>query len=164
MFDNASDYALNKKDKEGIMYKGCDGHVQRITKDDFSSEEEFLFWKTWSDKDYHTTDNADSYYLRHIVGMDALDGKISIASPEDTMIEEIERKEQIDVAKEMVKTFMTIITEVQFRRIWCHLALGLKVRTIAAQEGVAHPNIVKSIISAKKIILKKVGSEGTKMP
>lgn len=164
MFDNTSDYALNKKDKDSIVYRGCDGYEHRITREHFASEQEFQFWKSWSDEDYHKTDNADTYYLRHIVGMNTLGGKISIASPEDTMIEEIERKEQIVAAKETVKCLMHIITEVQFRRIWYHLALGLKVRVIAKQEGVAHPNIVKSIISAKKIILKNTGLEGTKTP
>ena len=162
MFDNKSDYALNKKDKDTIVYRGNDGYEQRLTKNDFSSEEEFQFWKVWSDNDYHSTDNADTYYLRHIVGMDTLDGKISIASPEDTMIEEIDRKEQIATARETVNSIMRILTEVQFRRIWCHFALGLKVRVIAKLEGVTHPNIVKSITSAKKIILKNAGLEGTK--
>ena len=164
MFDNTSDYALNKKDKDSIVYKGCDGYKQRITREHFSSEEEFLFWKSWSDEDYHITDNADTYYLRHIIRMDTLDGKISIASPEEAMIEEIDRKGQITAAKETIKSIMRIITETQFRRIWCHFALGLKVRVIAKQEGVAHPNIVKSIISAKKNILQNVDSKGTKTP
>ena len=44
MFDNKSDYALNKKDQDSIVYSGSDGHVARITRADFSSEEEFLFW------------------------------------------------------------------------------------------------------------------------
>lgn len=165
MFNNTSDYALNKKDKNSIVYQGCDGYTQHITKADFASEEEFIFWKSWSDENYHDIDNADTYYARNIVSIDTLDGCISNArSPEDTMIAELERQEQITTAKIIVKSFQDILTEVQFRRIWCHYALKLKVRTIAKQEGVAHPNIVKSIISAKKIILKKAGSEGTKMP
>lgn len=48
MFDNKSDYALNKKDQDSIVYSGSDGHVARITRADFSSEEEFLFWKSCS--------------------------------------------------------------------------------------------------------------------
>ena len=52
MFDSKSDYALNKKDQDSIVYSGSDGHVTRITRADFSSEEEFLFWKSWSDADY----------------------------------------------------------------------------------------------------------------
>lgn len=61
MFDNKSDYALNKKDQDSIVYSGSDGNIARITRADFSSEEEFLFWKSWSDADYKETDYADSY-------------------------------------------------------------------------------------------------------
>lgn len=65
MFDNKSDYALNKKDPNSIVYNGIDGGMIRIKKEDFSSDEEFLFWKSWSDEDYKETDYADSYYHRH---------------------------------------------------------------------------------------------------
>ena len=62
MFDNNSDYALNKKDKDSIVYKGCDGSEQRISREQFATEEEFMFWKSWSDEDYRETDYKDSYY------------------------------------------------------------------------------------------------------
>lgn len=39
MFDNNSDYALNKKDKDSIVYKGCDGSEQRISREQFATEE-----------------------------------------------------------------------------------------------------------------------------
>ena len=45
MFDNKSDYALNKQDKDSIVYSGSDGTISRISQNDFSSEEEFLFLK-----------------------------------------------------------------------------------------------------------------------
>lgn len=48
MFDNKSDYALNKKDQDSIVYCGSDGYVAHITRADFSSEEEFLFWNSCS--------------------------------------------------------------------------------------------------------------------
>lgn len=163
MFDNTSDYALNKKDKDNIIYRGNDGYVHRISKEDFASEDEFLLWKSWSDEDYRVTDNADSYYQRHIIGIDGLgDGSFSTLSPEDSIIASIERKEEIEAARNKVKTIMTIITDIQFRRIWRHYVLGFKMRAIAKIEGVTHPNIVKSIVSAKKIILEKAPPEGTK--
>lgn len=61
MFDNNSDYALNKKDKDSIVYKGCDGSEQRISREQFATEEEFMFWKSWSDEDYRETDYKDAY-------------------------------------------------------------------------------------------------------
>ena len=76
MFDNKSDYAVNKKEKDSIVYRGCDGNEQRITRSDFATEEEFLFWKKWSDEDYKQTDYEDAYYHRHIVSLDSTDGML----------------------------------------------------------------------------------------
>jgi len=163
MFCRKSDYALNKKDRNSIIYKGCDGYEQRITREYFSSEEEFLFWKYWSDEDYRVTDNADSYYHRHIADIDELaNGCLSTLSPEDSIMAAIKRTEEIESAKNKVKTIMAIITDIQFRRIWRHYVMGFKMRDIAKIEGVAHPNIVKSIVTVKKIIIEKVLKEGTK--
>lgn len=40
VFDSKSNYALNKKDPDSIVYNGIDGGMVRIKKEDFSSEEE----------------------------------------------------------------------------------------------------------------------------
>jgi len=87
MFDSKSDYALNKRDQNSIVYCGSDGYVAHITRADFSSEEEFLFWKSWSDADYKETDYADSYFHRHTVGLDTIgDNAGNIPSPEETLL------------------------------------------------------------------------------
>ena len=87
MFDNNSDYALNKKDKDSIVYKGCDGYEQRISREQFATEEEFLFWKSWSDKDYRETDYKDAYYYRHIVQLNSTGtSPVTVSSPEEMMI------------------------------------------------------------------------------
>ena len=59
MFDNKSIYALNKKDPDAIVYRDADGYIRRLTRADFSSEEEFLQWKAWSDEDYHDTEKCE---------------------------------------------------------------------------------------------------------
>ena len=48
MFNRKSDYALNKKDATAIVYIDADKHIKRLTHEDFSSEEEFLRWKSWA--------------------------------------------------------------------------------------------------------------------
>ena len=53
MLDTQSDYALNKIDKTAIVCPSVTGEHVRLTREDFSSEEEFLRWKSWSDDDYH---------------------------------------------------------------------------------------------------------------
>ena len=42
MFNRKSIYALNKKDPNAIVYTDADGNLIRLTRDDFSNEEEFL--------------------------------------------------------------------------------------------------------------------------
>lgn len=153
MFDNRSDYASNKKDRDSIVYKGVDGNEERITRENFSSEEEFLFWKSWSDEDYKRTDYANTYYHRHIVGLDAIGSSlITVPSPEEMLILKTERIEHMHQAKEMVKEIAALLTKVQFRRLWLHFALGTNVRSIAQKEGVVHSCIVESITSAQKKI------------
>lgn len=157
MFDNKSDYAVNKKEKDSIVYRGCDGNEQRITRSDFATEEEFLFWKKWSDEDYKQTDYEDAYYHRHIVSLDSTGGSIlADTSPEEILISKIDRAERVQQAKTKVFLLASYLTRVQFRRIWHHYALGENVRKIASQEGVVHSCIVASIKAAtKKIFLKE---------
>ena len=153
MFDNKSDYALNKKDQDSIVYSGSDGHVARITRADFSSEEEFLFWKSWSDADYKESDYADSYYHRHTMGLDAIgDNAGNIPSPEGMLLYKTEREEQVQEAKELVRLIAESLTEVQFRRLWLHRVHKENVRSIAKKEGVVHSCVVASIKSAERKI------------
>lgn len=65
MFDRNSDYALNKKDPYAIVCKSATGIHIRLTRADFSSEEEFEKWKRWSDENYHAIEKADH---RHSIG------------------------------------------------------------------------------------------------
>ena len=163
MFDNKSDYALNKKDQDSIVYSGSDSHVTRITRADFSSEEDFLFWKSWSDADYKETDYADSYYHRHTMGLDTIgDNAGSVPSPEEMLLYKTEREEQVQEAVELVQMISESLTEVQFRRLWLHHVQLENVRSIAKAEGVAHPSIVASITSAQRKILKIVQKHATK--
>lgn len=145
------------------MYSGSDGHVTRITRADFSSEEEFLFWKSWSDADYKESDYADSYYHRHTMGLDTIrDNTGNIPSPEEMLLYKTERVEQVQEAMELVHVIAESLTEVQFRRLWLHHVQLENVRSIAKAEGVAHPSIVASITSAQRKILKIVQIHATK--
>ena len=163
MFDNKSDYALNKKNQNSIVYCDSTGHITHITSADFFSEEEFLFWKSWSDADYKETDYADSYFHRHTVGLDTIgDNAGNIPSPGEMLLYEAEREEQAQEAMKLVRVIAESLTEVQFRRLWLHHVQLENVRTIAKAEGVAHPSIVASITSAQRKILKIVQKHATK--
>ena len=163
MFDSKSDYALNKRDQDSIVYCGSDGYVAHITRADFSSEEEFLFWKSWSDANYKETDYAKSYFHRHTVGLDTIgDNASNIPSPEEMLLYKAEREEQVQEAMELVQMISESLTEVQFRRLWLHYVQRENMRSIAQAEGVAHPSIVASITSAQRKILKIVQKHATK--
>ena len=61
MFNKKSEYAQNKREKDSIIYISVNGHI-RLTRADFSSEEEFLRWKQWSDEDYYETERRGRGY------------------------------------------------------------------------------------------------------
>ena len=65
MFDRKSDYALNKKDPDAIVFKTAAGAYIRLHREDFSSAGEFLKWKDWSDEDYRVVDIRNNCY--HVV-------------------------------------------------------------------------------------------------
>ena len=48
MVNRNSIYVLNKKDPDAIVYPSANGKPIRITRDDFSTEKEFLAFKKWS--------------------------------------------------------------------------------------------------------------------
>ena len=50
IFNKSSIYALNKKDPDAIVYPAANGKLIRFTRNDFSSEEEFLAFPAWSDE------------------------------------------------------------------------------------------------------------------
>ena len=106
---------------------------------------------------------ADSYFHRHTVGLDTIgDNAGNIPSPEEVLLYNTEREEQVQEAMELVQLIAKSLTKVQFRRLWLHHVQLENVRTIAKVEGVAHPSIVASITSAQRKILKIVQKHATK--
>ena len=72
MINTMSDYALNKKDAEAIIYMDAEGKITRLSRDSFSSEEEFLYWKSWSDANYHSIEKENHLYANHTLSLDLL--------------------------------------------------------------------------------------------
>jgi len=58
MFDKKNDYFINKREADSIVCKSVTGTYIRLTREDFSSEEEFQKWKEWSDKDYQEAEKV----------------------------------------------------------------------------------------------------------
>ena len=93
MFNKKSEYAQNKREKDSIIYISVNGHI-RLTRADFSSEEEFLKWKTWSDADYHETEKKGRSFNDNRVALDDyLDVVGAVQSAEDELFSEILKAE-----------------------------------------------------------------------
>ena len=89
MFDKKSEYALNKHDQDSIIYISVSGRI-RLTRADFSSEEEFLKWKAWSDADYHQTEKEGRSFNDNRVALDDyLDVVGAVQSAEDEFFSEL---------------------------------------------------------------------------
>ena len=154
MFDKKSEYALNKYDQDSIIYISVSGRI-RLTRADFSSEEEFLKWKSWSDGNYHTEDNQDVVEGKHNTSIYGLsEAAFSIPAIDMVMDRKHEKAERRRVASAMVSQIRDKLTETQFRRLWMYYVDGMTVDEIGRIEGIRHQNISKSIGSAIKKIKK----------
>lgn len=135
MFDQKSDYSLNKQDPDSIVCKSSTGVHIRLTRLDFASPEEFEKWKHWSDEDYHDTEKADHVYSNHTVSSDKLvEVSITVISPEDELMEVFSRQEQ----EELCRRLETRLPPAQRRRLWMYCVEGLTVEEIAGVEQKRH--------------------------
>ena len=95
----------------------------RLTRADFSNEEEFLRWKQWSDEDYYETERRGRGYYDNGVPLDAnISAAGSVESAEDTyfreqMADEIEATRKALCQERMAKV-KALLTARQYRRIW----------------------------------------------
>lgn len=156
MFNKKSDYALNKRAKDSIVYISVTGPIQ-LNRQDFPSEAEFLKWKRWSDGDYHDTQKAGrSFYDNCIPLDDRLDVVGAVLSVEDALFLALEEAEaQAKRARwcaELVAQIRSRLTEKQFRRVWMYYVEKLSEREIAALEGVGQQRVSKSLVASKKIL------------
>lgn len=53
MFNKQTSYSINEADHDAIVYIDSEGHILRLTCEDFSSPKEFRSWKKCSDEQYH---------------------------------------------------------------------------------------------------------------
>ena len=154
MFDPKSDYALNKKDPDAIVYRDSAGVLTRLTLADFSSPEEFQRWKVWSDESYHQIENASIAFSKRALSLHGLSEKsTAVQSPETMLIESLERQERQEMHRLLTEGLDCSLTLAQRRRLWLHYVNGLTVRQIAEAEGVQHPSIVECLTAAKKKLM-----------
>ena len=151
MHDRKSLYSRNKRNSRAILCPDAFEQDHPLTPEQFSSEEEFRFWKTWSDEDYHNWELADHIYSDHTSPL--TEYSAAEPSPEETILARLERRENVLFAQTSLQKIRGIVTEKQYRRIRMYCE-GMTYREIAEAEGVSAKNIFKSVMAGKKKISK----------
>ena len=159
MFDKKSEYALNKYDQDSIIYISVSGRI-RLTRADFSSEEEFLKWKAWSDEDYHEREKSGRSFNNNRVDLnECLDVIGTVQSAEDEFFSKIIEADLQAVKKAMTErrlaALRSILNAKQYQRIWMYCAEEKSVTEIAKLEGVTKASVSLSLDGAMKKISKK---------
>lgn len=162
MYDKKSDYALNKLDRDAIVYRSVTDEYTRITREDFESEDEFLRWKAESDTDYSDTERKqrgddDCLSLHDGLGIVSL-------SVEESVFSRLREKEQAEQRALVIEQIKDILTVRQYRRLWMYCVEGMTEEEIGAVEGIAHQNVSKSIRGARKKVFVTFCRKGAKHP
>ena len=152
MFDPKSDYALNKLDKDAIICPSATGIHTRLTREDFTSEEEFFRWKVWSDKNYQKIEVAGQKDDRCLSLDDQKD--VPVPSAETFFLASYMAKERVERRRLLLNFFRTYLTAKQYRRMCLYYLEGKKQAEIAALEGANQSSISRSISSGAKIVEK----------
>lgn len=157
MFDSDNLYVLNKKDKNALVYRDSMGNISRLTRDMFSSDEEFEYWKKWSDEDYHDEEKERHIFADNTLYIDGMSEEAAtVDSPEDLFFSSLSNLERTELCSILMDKYNSCLTATQKRRVWLHFVDGKTLREIAALEGTAFLSIYESVNAAKNKILKKI--------
>ena len=86
--------------------------TDRLTREDFDSEEEFLRWKKWSDENYHEMEKKQHIEDNHTVQLSA---EIELMPDRDSS-----NSESFDDVESLLMQCKDRLTEKQFRRYWMY--------------------------------------------
>lgn len=163
MFNKNSLHALNKNEPDAIVYSSVNGNAMRLTREDFSSDDEFQRWKTWLDADFHREEKDDHVYANHTSPLEEPHCSDAAApSAEDVIVAQEEQRERKNLHAVLTAALDSHLTEPQRRRLWQHFVDGKSLREIASRENANHGNIRKSVLSAQKNLKKFLKKGDTK--
>lgn len=150
MFDTHSDYAINKMDKSAIVCASVTGEDTRLTREDFSSDEEFAFWKAWSDDNYHETEltgRSDDACLSFEAQRD-----VAAPSAEEVALAPYIATEVAERKRLLLDYFKAHLSEKQYRRMRLYYLEGKTEAEIAVMEGTNQSSISRSISRGAKTV------------
>ena len=151
MYDTKSNYAINKKDPDAIVYTDACEHVIRLTREDFDTESDFLRWKAWSDENYHDEEKREHKEANHTLLMEDVPNAVKTTDGPEIIIEHrIEKQDQERNYEETLIRIKGQLTEKQFRRVWMHCVDGLTQQEIAEKEKTSQSRISECVSLALK--------------
>ena len=151
MYDTKSNYAINKKDPNAIVYTDACKHVIRLTREDFDTEPDFLRWKAWSDKNYHDEEKQEHKEANHTLLMEEVSNTVkTTVGPEIIIEHRIEKQDQERDYEEILIRIKGQLTDKQFRRLWMYCVEGLTQQEIAEKEKTSQSRISECISLALK--------------
>ena len=164
MFDTTTQYALNKRNKNAIVYVDVFGEKTEISLDTLGKEE-FLKWKTMMDESLHREELENHIYYDHTIGLSDISlAEYAVPDYETILIEEEERREREELKQQVAIAFFSCLTDIQQERLWLHAIDGFSTRDVAELECVAQPAIIHSLNACKKKILAFLQNGGYQNP
>lgn len=152
MFDRKSDYALNKRHHEAIVYRSVTQEDIYLTSADFSSREEFDKWKKWSDLEYRQVEVLGRRFYDKWMPLDDRLEDAAEPSAEEQLIWMIDRADWSKYCAKCVKEIESCLSPAQFRRLRMRYVEGKRVTEIAESEGISKAGISQSIRAAREKI------------
>ncbi len=149
-----SDYELNAKDPNAIVYQDAYGNITRLTRADFSSEEEFQKWKKISDDDLHKRHKGDLVEMKHTVPIETLPDSMIISTPsaEEQFFSEIEKERRKEKIENLLSILSGTLSKAQIRRAWLYYVYELSEEEIATKEGVTRQAVGKTLAQVRCIM------------
>lgn len=154
MFDTNTQYALNKRNANAIVYVDAFGEKTEISPAALG-EAEFARWKALIDAELHAEEKEDHIYHNHTISFSdlALAG-YTVPDHATVMMEAEEHRERNEFKELLGIAFFTCLSEVQQERMWLYAIDGFNTCQIAEMEGAAQQSVYESLERARKNILK----------
>lgn len=153
MFDTNTQYALNKRNANAIMYVDVFGEKTEISPETLG-EEEFARWKALMDAELHEEEKEDHLYHDHTISFGdlALAG-YTVPDHATVMMEAEEHREREELKDQLGIAFFTCLSDIQQARMWLYAIEGMTTYQISEIEGATRQAVCASLIKARKNIL-----------
>ena len=162
MFDTNTQYALNKRNVNAIVYVDAFGEQTEISPE-VLGEEEFAKWKVLMDAELHEEEKEDHIYHNHTISFSDLSlAGYTIPDHATVMMEAEEHREREVLKDQLGVAFFTCLSDIQQARMWLYAIEGFNTCQIASMEQVSQKNVYISIMKARKNILKFLEKGGYK--